>query len=336
MQIRSGLASSSSTQPGTSCPEPAVSVLEIGWDPSRWAALLDRIDVRLGDVGLKFWGPPLWLEVTMTGPDSDLWPAVSSERHSWNWLSSEACTTVTELTNDGAGDAALLAAAGRYTLENLVLNAVHEIGEWLRFDGERLFHAHAPAGRASDQGNGAVDIAFSYSHTEPGAPPADDPAVCATPPDLAAGPRPSAAGRFTYLPGATITFTPYGPLIGSAARTAAPTTRSTAVEATAPPLALAWSQRTLQAVEIDEEAGLRTAARDVHRALVAYEAQRICNALHIDSVTRWRLDAVSDAGTGDTSAKAVGVVGDPGPGQSSKAGAPTTGLRISVAYHGSA
>lgn len=35
----------------------------------------------------------------------------------------------------GADDQVLLGAASRYGLENLLVNAVHEIGEWLRLDG---------------------------------------------------------------------------------------------------------------------------------------------------------------------------------------------------------
>lgn len=340
MQIRNGLAISSSEQPGGSSPEPAAVPFEAQWDPSRWASLLDRIDVRLCDVGLKFWGPPLWLEVTMTGPDSDQWPAVSSQQHSWNWQSSEACTTVTEMINGGAGDVALLEVAGRYTLENLVLNAVHEIGEWLRFDGERLFHSHAPVDPAlkpsSDQGNGTVEIGFSYARSEAGERQADDLADSSTPQEPIAGLRASSADRFTYLPEVIITFTAYGPLIESATRTATPGAPSLAVEAVPAPLGVAWSQRTLQAVELDEEAGLRAAARDVHRALVAYEAQRICSALYVDSVTQWHLDGVSEADTAATSPKAASVLIEPGLRRSSNASASTTGLRISVAYNGDA
>ena len=50
-----------------------------GRDQARWVRILDRIEHRQPDVGLRFWGLPLWLEVTMTGPDSDRWPAIRDQ-----------------------------------------------------------------------------------------------------------------------------------------------------------------------------------------------------------------------------------------------------------------
>lgn len=316
----------------------AAAGLEDGWDPSRWATLLDRIDVRLGDVGLKYWGPPLWLEVTMTGPDSDLWPTVSSQEHSWNWQSSDACTKVAEMANSGAGDDELLALAGRYTLENLVLNAVHEIGEWLRLDGKRLFHSHAPlgpsAGPTSDQGNGPVEISFSYATGEARGQPGGNPAEPSTFEAPFAGPQARGAGRFTYLPGVSIAFTTDGPLVDNATGRVPSGAGSPGVDALALQPGVTWSQRTLQAVALGEETGLRASARDVHRALVAYETQRICGALYIDSRTQWHLDGVYEADA--VSPKGPGLPAEPGLIGASNASAPTTGIRVSVAYNGTA
>ena len=343
MQTRNDVAIPSGKRAGGPPSEEAAAGLEDGWDPSRWATLLDRIDVRLGDVGLKYWGPPLWLEVTMTGPDSDLWPTVSSQEHSWNWQSSEACATVAEMADNGAGDVELLAVAGRYTLENLVLNAVHEIGEWLRFDGERLFHSHAPlgpsAGPTSDQGNGPVEISFSYATGpfatgEAGERRVGAAAEPSAPEEPLAGPQARGAGRFTYLPGVSITFTTDGPLVESATERVPSGAGSPDVDALALKLGVTWSQRTLQAVALGEETGLRASARDVHRALVAYETQRICGALYIDSQTKWHLDGVCEADA--VSPKGPGLPAEPGLMGASNASAPTTGIRISVGYNGTA
>ena len=136
------------------------------WPVARWGRILDRVELRQAGLGLKFWGPPLWLEVTMTGPDSDRWPANPEGNDSWNWLSTETCSEAERLFDRGADDDQLVVAVGRYTVENLILNAVHEIGEWLRFDGQRVFPAHlsaeASATAADGQGNGSVQLTVTF------------------------------------------------------------------------------------------------------------------------------------------------------------------------------
>ncbi len=99
------------------------------WDERRWATIIDRIEFRQVGTGLRFWGPPLCLEVTMTGPDSDTWWAAAAgdtPDQSWNWQSDTACVEAMRLVAAGADDDTLLFAVGRYPLENLILNTVHE------------------------------------------------------------------------------------------------------------------------------------------------------------------------------------------------------------------
>lgn len=243
------------------------------WVQVRWANILDRIEFRRADVGLRFWGPPLWLEVTMAGPDSDLWPANDPDNRSWNWQSSEPCAGLDALVSDGADDDALLAVVARYTVENLILNAAHEIGEWFRFDGRRLFPAHASransAGAGHDQGNGDVAIQLDFD-------PAPD---FSRTPHLATGPvDPRMASRFTYLPGTTITFEAVGPVIRTYANGEAPKEwRST------------WSEPTWGAAGLDVETLLPLVGRDVHGALVSYELDRICRAFRVDGRQPWHL-----------------------------------------------
>src|SRR4029453_9466351 len=179
-----------------------------GCAQARWAKILDRIEHRQPDVGLRFWGPPLWLEVTMIGPDSDLWPTISEQPTAWDWQSSAPCVEVADLANEGADDDRLLAVVGRYTIENLILNAVHEIGEWLRFDGRRLFPAHRPgvatASDHDDQGNGAVTVQLTFGQAarRPGAVPAGPAHEHLRGPHLVRRLAEAAApSRFTYLPG---------------------------------------------------------------------------------------------------------------------------------------
>ena len=85
------------------------------WPQARWARILDRVELRQADIGLKFWGPPLWLEVTMTGPDSDRWPAIPERSESWNWQSIGICFEAETLFDQGANDDQLVVAVGRYT-----------------------------------------------------------------------------------------------------------------------------------------------------------------------------------------------------------------------------
>ena len=64
------------------------------WDQCRWERILDRMEFRQAGIGLRFWGPPVWLEVTMTGPDSDRWWAAAAGDvldQSWNWHSNTSC-----------------------------------------------------------------------------------------------------------------------------------------------------------------------------------------------------------------------------------------------------
>jgi hypothetical protein len=72
----------------------------------------------------------------MTGPYSDRWPANPGRNDSWNWQSTETCVEAERLLDQGTDDDQVVVAVDRYTIENLILNAVHEIGEWLRFDGQ--------------------------------------------------------------------------------------------------------------------------------------------------------------------------------------------------------
>jgi hypothetical protein len=256
--------------------------LDSGWTAARWIRILDRIEHRQPDVGLRFWGPPLWLEVTMTGPDSDLWPAISDQPTAWDWQSNAPCVEVADLANEGADDDRLLATIGRYTVENLILNAVHEIGEWFRFDGRRVFPAHssgtaAPAG-SDDQGNGAVTLQIEYGQ---------DPRRSGADRDRATHDQQrgqdlvamaAAPSRFTYLPGTTISYEAGGPMIerwSDGARTTA--WRST------------WSSSTLEAAGAEAPEVLALVGRDVHSALVLHEADRICRAFYVDGSRPWNL-----------------------------------------------
>jgi hypothetical protein len=259
---------------------------ERNWDQARWIKILDRIEHHQPDVGLKFWGPPLWLEVTMNGPDSDR-SADTGPDQSWDWQSKEPCHAVTHLIEEGANDDTLLEAAGRYTLENLILNAVHEIGEWFRFDGQRLFPAHTSWSPTSDvgddQGNGSVAIAVVFAT---GSEPAKDSAgACADDQqdarrlvarltELGAGPR------FTYLPGVTIDFDTIGPVI----------TRNGDGEFERG-WRSRWSQSTFDRSRAGPEVIIPWVARDVHRALIDHEVDRICRAFRLDRRQPWRLDA---------------------------------------------
>lgn len=286
----------------------AVAEVDVGWDQARWVRILDRIDHRQAQVGLRFWGPPLWLEVTMNGPDSDHWPAVTADT-SWNWQSSEPCHAVAALVQAGADDDYLLDVAGRYAVENLVLNAVHEIGEWFRFDGRRLFPSHLSGCGASgtDQGNGSVSVEVTFRE-----PWTLGPVVTvAAEVDQIAGnrlvavlSRLAATGRFTYLPHTSISFGPSGPVV---------TSRTSEGSVGAPPSL--WSSSTLDAGGYDDvEFLLELVGRDVHRSLVRYEADRICHAFHVDGGRPWRLakvvalpdDDASRNNAGDDAA--VGVV----------------------------
>jgi hypothetical protein len=223
----------------------------------------------------------------MTGADSDLWPANTEHAKSWDWQSGAPCAEVASLAANGADDDRLLAVVGRYTIENLILNAIHEIGEWFRFDGRRVFPAHSACAGTSndheDQGNGGVVLQLEFVQT---------PLRCRTVPgeslpDQHRGSclvsrlaETAAATMFTYLPGTTISYEPAGPVI----------TRWSD-EGTRTAWRAIWSNSTLDVVDGDARDVVDLVAQDVHRALVAYEADRICRAFHIDRRRPWRLAA---------------------------------------------
>lgn len=259
------------------------------WPLDRWSRILDRIELRQADLGLKFWGPPLWLEVTMTGPNSDGWPANPEGNDSWNWLSTETCLEAERLFDHGADDDQLAVAVGRYTVENLILNAIHEVGEWLRFDGRRVFPAH-PAGEASaaavdGQGNGSVHVTMTFRLGEPVSPvfrtqqPLDDVSAHGQLQRLTELADPS---RFTYLPGTAVHYHATGPVIRLHSN-AGPATGWRSM----------WSTATVEAVRNDADAETLIGAvqRDVHGAIVAWEADRICRAFYVDRRRPWRLSA---------------------------------------------
>lgn len=196
----------------------------------------------------------------------------------------------------GKDDDRLVAVVGRYTIENLILNAVHEIGEWLRFDGRRLFPAHLPAQiptLADDaQGNGSVRLATMFRP-----PAASAPGICEQQPVEERSPQgqrrhptelghltelTGPPGRFTYLPGTAVHYDPTGPVI----RLHTGSRPATGWRAT-------WSTATLDALRhgADAEALIGLVQRDVHGAVVAWEADRICRAFCIDGRRPWRLSA---------------------------------------------
>ena len=248
------------------------------WVQSRWEGILDRIEFRRSDVGLRFWGPPVWLEVTMTGADSDLWPADTGESRSWDWQSSDPCAGIAALVHDGADDDQLLEVVGRYAIENLILNAVHEIGEWFRFDGRRVFPAHSPNIDPRDQGNGGVELQVTFppetDATEPASPPDGLPHPAGEPGAAVEGAQ-ARAGRYTYLPATTIGFDDAGPVICRYAPGETPTEfRSN------------WTSPTMKPPGV-ETSPLAQLDRDLHRGLVSYEADRICRAFFIDGNRPW-------------------------------------------------
>lgn len=259
------------------------------WPLARWGRILDRIELRQAGLGLKFWGPPLWLEVTMTGPDSDRWPANPERDDSWNWLSTETCFEAERLFDQGADDDQLVVAVGRYTVENLILNAVHEIGEWLRFDGRRVFPAHlfsqGSPPSADGQGNGSVQLKVTFRPPARPTPafrshrPVDDVSAQGQLRLLTELAGPS---RFTYLPGTAVHYHAAGPVIRLHSN-GGPATGWRSI----------WSTGTLDALRnhADAETLIGAVQRDVHGAVVAWETDRICRAFYIDRRRPWGLAA---------------------------------------------
>jgi hypothetical protein len=259
------------------------------WDQRRWTRILDRMEHRQANVGLRFWGPPLWLEITMSGPDSEQWLAAESpgiEQRSWDWQSLAVCPDLAELTLSGADDERLLAVVSRYAIENLILNATHEIGEWLRFDAQRVFPAHTttsdspPAFATGGQGNGPVRLVIDF-----GARLGDPSAAVGAGTEAAllnASRRAAAvaaAWRFTYLPGLRVSYGRLGPDIMD---TASPLD-------TLPRWSDQWSPSTLSVADGATDDLVEAIVRDVHRLVVRFETDRVCRAFHVDGRQIWRL-----------------------------------------------
>jgi hypothetical protein len=258
------------------------------WDQQRWVGILDRIEYRHLGIGLRFWGPPLSIEVTMSGPDSTSWSTAAAgglAERSWNWHSSVPCPHVAQLIAGGADDDTLLDVVSRYTLENLILNSLHEIGEWLRFDARRLFPAHgawdARAGvKDPTQGNGVVHLEVEFDRGQAAR--------------TSRGPAPSLLElvqlraramaevppwRFSYLPTLTISYGASGPTLADS------------VDRRADPVAWEWPWSASTIWLADAPAADLTAAvqRDVHLMLATYEADRICRAFFVDGRQPWCL-----------------------------------------------
>jgi hypothetical protein len=273
---------------------PAVTFAEADevWDLARWVRILDRIEHRQPGVGLRFWGPPLWLEVTMTGLDSDRWaePAGQDGAHqSWDWQSSEPCTAAMTLAAAGGDDDSLLAIAARYTIDNLVLNATHEIGEWLRFDGRRIYAAHGERvpgsgpDRDGRQGNGQVCVHLSEPTGGETVPAADGGAALAAAraqmSERAA--RDAGADRHSAAPGTVIAFDTSGPVVtvdGVAYRSP-------------------WSLGSLRDGPADPDRFAAAVHREVHGALVSADTARICEAFRVDGRQVWSLSGAADGTT---------------------------------------
>ena len=254
------------------------------WPEARWARILDRIEHRQAELGLRYWGPPLWLEVTMSGPDSDQWPGRSEYTESWDWQSSRSCDEATSLLLAGADDDELLLAVSRYTIENLILNAVHEVGEWFRFDGRRVFPAHtqvvATSRQAAGQGNGDVALEFTFSSLPPTNSPPVGPDVALDASRLRRLGEAAPATRFTYLPAVAVHHRAAGPVISCHTLGRPPAEWSAG-----------WSTLTLDALDRvgGAEELLTCVQRDVHAALIGWEAMQICQAFHVDGRTPWHL-----------------------------------------------
>lgn len=259
------------------------------WDQARWVRILDRIEFRHPGIGLRFWGPPLWLEVTMSGPDSASWSIAHAgpvADRSWDWQSSAPCPQVAEMTDAGAGDDVLVAIVSRYTLRNLILNSLHEIGEWLRFDAQRLFpvqgewDANADVADAT-QGNGAVYLRVDFDNatsSRPGETPAQG--VTQRARLHARATAEAAPWRFTYLPQTVISYETNGPAITGASDHNDPTVWE-----------WPWSESTLAAAEASVAELVGAVQRDVHHMLAAYETDRICRSLFVDGHQQWFLPA---------------------------------------------
>jgi hypothetical protein len=263
----------------SSCKQGRTVASEI-WSQSRWLRILERMEYRHTGIGLRFSVPPLWLEVTMSGPDSDAWSTAgdkNAETQSWDWQSAAPCPEAVDLAEAGADDDELLGLIVKYTVENLILNATHEIGEWLRFDGGRLFPAHL-RGVDEVQGNGAVRVDVDFDPTPTSGTARTSHAVYPNQSERIGSTV--GAWRFTYLPGIQIAYDSSGPLVTSADG--------------ASTWAMAWSTPTLDAVHGPPDELTALVAADVHRVLVRYETDLICRSLYVDGQQDWRLDPDGD------------------------------------------
>ncbi len=266
------------------------------WDGDRWVRILDRIEYRQPRIGLRFWGPPLWLEVTMSGPDSESWSTAGGQTvtdRSWDWQSSAPCPDIAAMVEAGVEDDRLLTVAARYTLENLVLNSVHEIGEWLRFDSRRLYPPHgiwdaSDEVQQSTQGNGSVYVSVVYDPPPAGArlteAAVDDSAGRSRLRERAA--QVASPWRFTYLPATAISYSNAGPSIVSTACGDHEITLWSS----------SWSESALAAVKGSADHLTEEVQRDVHRMFCEYETDTICRALYVDGHRPWVLGGVPRRG----------------------------------------
>jgi hypothetical protein len=217
---------------------------------------------------------------------------------SWDWQSCDACEEVMLLAEEGAGDDTLLAVASRYTFENLVLNATHEIGEWFRFDARRVFPSHGgprliagtPWQIVGDgvQGNGAVTVRvqFAVSTTTDGS--RREGAVSGVAERAA---EQAACWRFSYLPGTSITFSAQGPILIDER------------EGTGDWLVSAetvWSEATRQRLDGPIDTFVSAVQRDVHRMLIRAETERVCRAFFVDGRRQWHLCDDEPPGVSDS------------------------------------
>jgi hypothetical protein len=187
-------------------------------------------------------------------------------------------------------------------VENLILNAAHEIGEWLRFDARRVFASHSAVPGVADgpQGNGIVDISVHFDagsvlsvvdgsnwdgsdwdgsggdgagETARGGA-AERRAVSARAAEVAA------AWRWAFMPEMAISYGPQGPIITEAGRDL---------------WEWRWSASTIDALEAPEAEFVAEVQRDVHQALVWLEADRVCEAFHVDGSRPWHVERGDDA-----------------------------------------
>lgn len=261
----------------------------------------DRIRFTHPDVHLSI--SPAATELTWRGPDSD---DPAGPVRDWDWLSAPDTTGLVELerlavSRTAAAADEVVRLLTRRAHQALALNAVHEVGEWLKLNGVRPFGPHTPIrdrltgqvvpGGVDDgpQGNGAVLLELAYDAHLPEAAPTV-PAPTPTAGALEWLCQCLAACRFsdafTYRPGSRVEITPGGPRLVVDdlldARTGARTTAT---------LDRRWSSSVLEAATALHGAApeslawnvlARQVARDVHRTLVIFEIHEIGEHLLVD------------------------------------------------------